>query len=266
MQATPVSWHMLIDAGWAGKPGFKIVCGGEALPRELAEKLTQRGVLWNAYGPTETTIWSSLIKMDAPVDRVTIGKPLANTTMYVLDQNRQPVPAGVPGELYIGGDGLSPGYWKRDELTGRSSSPILSAPGKLVSQRGSGPLSCGWESRISAAHRCAGEDRGFRIELAEIENALREHPGARIAAVKVIEGGPLDKGLAAYFVGAGNPGPEESNSPRFSGTEASGLYGAFPVPGARGSAADAQREDRSQRPARRLRPCALPFRTRKRSA
>jgi amino acid adenylation domain-containing protein len=127
MQATPVTWEMLIEAGWAGQKEFAIVCGGEALPKELAQKLTQCGRLWNAYGPTETAIWSSLAKIDSPIGRISIGKPLPNTTMYVLDGKQQPLPVGVPGELYIGGAGLTPGYWNCRSLLDRSWSRVRSA-------------------------------------------------------------------------------------------------------------------------------------------
>ena len=118
MQATPVTWRILLAAGWQGNHSLKIICGGEALPPDLAQKLLPRAAsLWNIYGPTETTIWSSTCKIEPGEKTITIGRPIANTQMYLLDAHLQPVPIGVPGELYIGGDGLARGYLNRPELT-----------------------------------------------------------------------------------------------------------------------------------------------------
>ena len=117
MQGTPSTWRMLIEAGWEGSPEFKILCGGESLSRELAEALLMRGEVWNLYGPTETTIWSTIHKVESGEGPVPIGRPVANTQIYILDTHLQPVPIGVHGELYIGGDGLARGYLNRPELT-----------------------------------------------------------------------------------------------------------------------------------------------------
>ncbi|HIK08629.1 MAG TPA: amino acid adenylation domain-containing protein, partial [Trichormus sp. M33_DOE_039] len=117
MQATPATWRLLLASGWQGKPDLKILCGGEALDPTLAQQLlscTQE--VWNLYGPTETTIWSAAQKL-SPDEPITIGRPIANTQFYVLDEHLQPVPIGVPGELYIGGYGVARGYWQRPELT-----------------------------------------------------------------------------------------------------------------------------------------------------
>jgi non-ribosomal peptide synthetase component F len=117
MQATPASWRLLLEAGFRAPANFKLLCGGEALPRELADRLLQgSGELWNMYGPTETTIWSSCTRVtnNSPI---TVGGPIANTQFYILDRNDQPVPSGVPGQLHIGGDGVARGYHKRDSLT-----------------------------------------------------------------------------------------------------------------------------------------------------
>ncbi len=119
LQATPVTWWMLLEAGWNGTGRLKALCGGEALPGDLAGKLvTCCKELWNMYGPTETTIWSSIYRVEqAPGGIAPIGRPVGNTTMYVLDGFGQPQPVGVPGELYIGGDGVGRGYLNRPELT-----------------------------------------------------------------------------------------------------------------------------------------------------
>ena len=118
LQATPSTWRLLLEAGWKPQPSFKMLCGGEALPRDLADQLLKtEGVLWNMYGPTETTIWSAISRVNEGPAPVRIGPPIANTQFYVLDQFAQPVPLGIPGELYIGGDGVARGYFQRPELT-----------------------------------------------------------------------------------------------------------------------------------------------------
>ena len=107
VQATPATWRMLIDAGWQGSERLKVLCGGEALSRALANQLLERcGSLWNMYGPTETTIWSTLCRVESGDEPVSIGRPLANTQVYLLDKNLNPAPIGIAGELHIGGDGL----------------------------------------------------------------------------------------------------------------------------------------------------------------
>ena len=118
MQATPVTWRLLLDSGWDGSPRMKMLCGGEALPRPLANRLLGTGgELWNLYGPTETTIWSTVQRVESGEGSVPIGKPIANTQVYILDEKGEPAPPGIAGELYIGGTGAARGYWKRPELT-----------------------------------------------------------------------------------------------------------------------------------------------------
>jgi amino acid adenylation domain-containing protein len=119
MQATPATWRMLIDAGRRGDARLKILCGGEALPPQLAEMLLDRcGSLWNLYGPTETTIWSTCECIDSVHEgRITIGRPVANTRTYILDDHGLPTPVGIAGELYIGGAGVAHGYLNRPEMT-----------------------------------------------------------------------------------------------------------------------------------------------------
>ena len=108
IQATPATWRMLLDSGWEGKKDLKILCGGEALARDLADALLDRcASLWNMYGPTETTVWSAICKVEPGTEPILIGRPIANTEIYLLDDKLQPVPIGVPGELHIGGDGLA---------------------------------------------------------------------------------------------------------------------------------------------------------------
>ncbi|MCC5624304.1 non-ribosomal peptide synthetase, partial [Nostoc sp. CHAB 5715] len=117
MQATPATWRLLLTSGWQGKADLKILCGGEALDNSLATQLLSSSQeVWNLYGPTETTIWSAMQKLSND-ESVTIGRPIANTQFYVLDDHLQPVPVGVAGELYIGGVGVARGYWQRPDLT-----------------------------------------------------------------------------------------------------------------------------------------------------
>ena len=119
MQATPATWKLLIAAGWKGDPHLKILCGGEALDTDLARSLLVRSEsLWNMYGPTETTIWSAVLRLaEAGTEAIPIGRPIQNTCFYVLDSMRQPVPQGAAGELWIGGEGLARGYLERPDLT-----------------------------------------------------------------------------------------------------------------------------------------------------
>ncbi len=117
LQATPSTWRMLVEAGWSGNKRLKALCGGEAFPRDLVKQLHARcGEVWNMYGPTETTVWSTAYRIEDPDGPLYIGKPIANTQLYVLDAKFQPVPVGAVGELYIGGAGVTHGYLNRPEL------------------------------------------------------------------------------------------------------------------------------------------------------
>ena len=124
LQGTPASWRLMLEAGFRSRPGFKMLCGGEALPRDLADRLLEGGgALWNMYGPTETTVWSSCGEVLTGNDPIAIGQPIANTQLHVLDRYDQPSPFGVPGQLHIGGDGVAKGYFRRDALTAEKFVP-----------------------------------------------------------------------------------------------------------------------------------------------
>ena len=154
MQATPSGWRILLEAGWKVKPQLKVLCGGEALPRNLADALLEcSNDVWNVYGPTETTIWSSATRVEKQTGPVTIGPPIANTQFYVLDDRLHPVPMGVTGELYIGGAGLARGYWRRPELTAEKFLPNPFGSRTNLSNRRSGALAA------RRSHRTAGPDR-----------------------------------------------------------------------------------------------------------
>ncbi len=204
MQATPVTWRLLFEAGWAPKPGFKALVGGETLPAELAARLLASGVeLWNMYGPTETTVWSTCARISSPSDRITIGKPIANTIVRILDAHKGLCPIGVPGELCIGGAGVSLGYWNRPELTAARFIPdsfsttagaTLYCTGDRARWRSDGTLE--HFGRLDFQIKL----RGFRIEVGEIEAAIAQHPAVRDAAVIAREDVPGDKRLVAYVV------------------------------------------------------------------
>ncbi|MGI8988237.1 MAG: amino acid adenylation domain-containing protein [Bryobacteraceae bacterium] len=209
LQGTPSTWRLLIEAGWRDTPHLKMLCGGEALPRELADQLLDRGgELWNMYGPTETTIWSAVSLVEKGAGPVLIGPPVDNTQFYILDAHGQPVPVGVPGELHIGGDGLARGYFERPELTREKfiPNPFSQTPERLYK---TGDLVRHMpDGRIEFLGRLDNQVkiRGFRIELGEIESILRRHPAVRDAAVMAREDVPGEKKLAAYVsLAAENP-------------------------------------------------------------
>ena len=202
MQATPATWQMLIDAGWHEGKGLKVLCGGEALSSDLANELLQRGViLWNMYGPTETTIWSTTGKVER--QPVSIGTPIANTQIYILDKGGNRVPPGVAGELHIGGDGLARCYLNLPEMTAERfvCDPFSTAPGRRLYKTGdqarylpNGQLE--FLGRIDDQVKI----RGFRIEPGEIESVLRQHPAIHNCVVVAREDTPGEKRLVAYVV------------------------------------------------------------------
>ena len=152
LQATPSTWRLLLEAGWRGKPTLTMLCGGEALPRALADRLNDKGAaLWNLYGPTETTVWSSACRVEPGETPISIGGPIADTRLYVLDKRLRAVPVGVTGELYIGGAGLARGYRNRPGQTaerflpdpfGESPGGRLYRTGDLARWRPDGTLEC----------------------------------------------------------------------------------------------------------------------------
>ncbi|MGP6156224.1 MAG: non-ribosomal peptide synthetase [Vulcanimicrobiaceae bacterium] len=204
LQATPVTWQLLIEAGWNAEPKLKMLCGGEALPRKLAEQLLQRdGELWNMYGPTETTIWSSALRVTSEEGPVPIGPPIANTQFYVLDRNRELVPAGVPGELYIGGDGVALGYFDLPVMTRERfvSDPFRDVAGARLYRTGDVVRTMNggnFEFLGRTDHQI--KLRGFRIELGEIETALARHPDVAEAVAIVGKDRSGEGAIWAYVV------------------------------------------------------------------
>nr|WP_076853629.1 non-ribosomal peptide synthetase [Burkholderia pseudomallei] len=202
MQATPSTWRMLAQHGWprSARP-LTLLCGGEALPPALAERLLAHvPAIWNLYGPTETTVWSTVRRVTTPV--VDIGGPIANTQVYVLDERLRPAPIGVAGELYIGGAGVARGYLNRPELTRERfvDDPFrrggrLYRTGDLARRRADGNLEYLGRNDFQV------KIRGFRIELGEIEAQLAKAHGVRGVALAARDTPTADKRLVAYYVG-----------------------------------------------------------------
>jgi len=203
MQATPYTWRMMLEAGWENYLPIKILCGGEALPKDLAGKLTSRsGSLWNMYGPTETTIWSTakLIKSE---EDITIGRPIANTQVYILDENLNNLNDGEIGEIFIAGDGVAKGYLNRAELTAERfiADPFSEKPGGKMYRTGDlGKIKENGEIQCLGRIDHQVKVRGYRIELEEIEHALIQQPGVKEAVVVAREDNPGDPRLVAYLV------------------------------------------------------------------
>lgn len=204
MQATPATWRLLIESGWGGSPDLTAFCGGEALPQELARELCARTkALWNMYGPTETTIWSTIARIHDPGKQISIGRPINNTEIYILDQHLQPVPAGVPGEIYIGGHGVAKGYRRRPDLTRERflAHPFRKDEGARLYRTGDmGRYRP--DGTIEHLGRCDHQVkiRGFRVELGEIESVLSRHPAIRQAVVAARDDQHGFKQLVAYLV------------------------------------------------------------------
>ena len=211
LQTTPATWRMLLDAGWVPGRTVKMLCGGEAMSRDLADRLMAGGGdLWNLYGPTETTVWSAAGRVEPGEGAVRIGAPIANTELFVLDAERQLLPAGVPGELYIGGEGLARGYHARPDLTEEKfvAHPFSPDPAARLYRTGD-RARIRWDGSIEFLGRLDHQVkiRGYRVELEEIEGTLAEHPGVLTTAVIVREDEPGDKRLVAYFVPNTTPPP-----------------------------------------------------------
>jgi amino acid adenylation domain-containing protein len=207
MQATPSTWKMILDAGWHSSHDVKVLCGGEALPKELADKLlAQAGSLWNMYGPTETTIWSCVKQVKATDEIITIGHPIDNTQVYILDKYLRPLPVGYLGEIYIGGAGVSSGYLNRPDLTAErfADDPFGTTAGGKIYRTGdlgkfleNGEIQC--LGRIDQQLKI----RGHRIEPREIEQNLEKLEGIKEAVVI-----NLEERLVAYLVADPNLGKD----------------------------------------------------------
>lgn len=202
-QATPATWRMLNEFDFSGMNNLTLLSGGEALSSDLAKCLLDKSKdVWNLYGPTETTIWSAIYPVRKVEENIPIGQPIANTQIYLLDKNLNPVPPGTGGELYIGGHGLARGYLNQPDLTAErfipdqfdKSGSRLYKTGDLARFRPDGNIE--YLGRIDHQVKI----RGFRIELGEIENQLLKHPDIKEAVLMVREDNPGDKRLCAYVI------------------------------------------------------------------
>ncbi len=215
MQATPATWRLLLDSGWKGSQGFRALCGGEPLPPDLAAQLLPCcDSLWNLYGPTETTVWSTCMRVQSPLEGGTpdihIGGPIANTRIWILDEQGEPCPRGVPGEICIGGEGVTLGYLGRPELTADRFHPDRFAPAHASESGLPAPLLYRtgdrgrWRPDGNLEHMgrldFQVKVRGFRIELGEIENTLASHPSVSRVVAMAREDRPGDVRLVAYVV------------------------------------------------------------------
>jgi len=205
LQATPVTWRLLLEAGWNNQPPLKALVGGEPLSKALADALLTRGVeLWNLYGPTETTVWSTCARVTDTTGGISIGKPIDNTAVYVLDARGNPCSIGVAGELYIGGAGVTLGYWKRQELTEERFITDPFTPGALFYRTGD---LARWRADGTLEHLGRLDSqiklRGFRIEAGEIETLIARHPAVREVVVIAREDTSGDRRLVAYVVTKG---------------------------------------------------------------
>ncbi|BAY63954.1 amino acid adenylation domain protein [Calothrix brevissima NIES-22] len=211
VQATPATWQLVLAAGWQGNKKLKILCGGEALTRSLANQLLNKGgSLWHMYGPTETTVWSMVYKVEPGINAIPLGRPIANTQIYLLEQparrKNDPIkiaPVGVPGEIYIGGDGVARGYLNRPALNrdrfvyhpfSNEPEARLYKTGDLARYLPDGNIE--FIGRIDNQVKI----RGFRVELGDIETVLSQHSDIREAAVIAKEDNFGNKRLVAYVV------------------------------------------------------------------
>ncbi|GAB4045355.1 non-ribosomal peptide synthetase [Spirosoma litoris] len=204
IQATPVTYKMMLAAGWEQRLPLKILCCGEPMSKDLAQKLTARcGTLWNMYGPTETTIYSTGKQILASDEIITIGRPIQNTQVYILDEHLNPLPEGSIGEIYLAGEGVARGYLNRPDLTKdkfvpnpfeKSARRLMYRTGDLGKFMPDGEIHC--LGRIDQQVKV----RGYRIELGEIEHALITQPGVSEAVVVAREERAGDQRLIAYIV------------------------------------------------------------------
>jgi len=203
IQATPSMFQMLLDSGWEPTISLKLLCGGEFLPKELGIRLLKLpGSLWNMYGPTETTIWSTIKKVEREDDLETIGKPIDNTKIYILDSAKQPLPIGIPGELSISGDGLARGYHNNRDL---SSTKFI--PNNFVKEKDARIYRTGdfakWNNQGELVFLGRLDNqvkiRGHRVELGEIESTLSKIENIKQSAVAIKSDSDNNQLLVAYI-------------------------------------------------------------------
>lgn len=219
MQATPSVYRLLLDSGWKGSSRLKILCGGEAFPPNLVGRLLPLvKEVWNMYGPTETTIWSTIYQVKNEAANIPVGRPIDNTQVYILDPYLKPTPIGVAGELYIGGDGIAHGYFQNDTLTKARFIPNPFKPegaGDLIYKTGDLAYYLS-DGLIKVQGRTDFQIKlhGHRIEIGEIESILSKHPDVREVVIVLREDNPSEKMLVAYIV-AGDETPNVTDLRNF---------------------------------------------------
>jgi amino acid adenylation domain-containing protein len=205
MQATPATYRMMIAAEWTSTPALKVLCCGEPMTNDLAGKLLARsGTVYNMYGPTETTIYSIGTQVINADEVITIGKPIANTEVYILNENNEQVAEGETGEICITGEGVARGYLNQPQLTAEKFidnpfAPVGTAKlyrtGDLGKFLKNGDIQC--FGRIDHQIKI----NGYRVELGEIEYNLSKQPSIKDVIVTVREDKLGSKYLAAYIIG-----------------------------------------------------------------
>ena len=214
LQAAPAGWRLLLESGWQGHTRFRAVSGGEPLSLAVAEALLARcGEVWNGYGPTECTVYATFWKVENPRAGIVIGRPIANTTVWILDEQRQLCPNGVPGEIWIGGAGVALGYLNRPELTAERfiADPYANTSDARLYRTGDRGR---WLANGTIEHLGRIDFqiklRGYRIEPGEIETHLVSQPEIAHAVVTVREVRPGDARLLAYLVAAPDTAVDET--------------------------------------------------------
>ncbi|MEZ5490839.1 MAG: amino acid adenylation domain-containing protein [Gammaproteobacteria bacterium] len=205
MQATPATWQMLIESGWQTALPIKALCGGDKLSRSLADDLLERvDSLWNMFGPTETTVWSAVARVELSDKPITIGNPIANTELYVVDKEGALLPPGVLGELWIGGAGVTAGYRNREDLTTDrfidAKYDWLIKPSRLYRTGDQAVMHRDGQIEIVGRFDQQIKLRGFRIEVGEIEQRLVSHEAIKQAVVLLREDTPGNQRLVAYLI------------------------------------------------------------------
>jgi amino acid adenylation domain-containing protein len=201
IQATPSKFRLLLEAGWNGSKIRKALCGGEPFPLDIARRLLPIvEEVWNMYGPTETTVWSTIHRIQKADGLIPIGRPIANTAIYILDEGLRPVLPGEKGEIYIGGSGLSLGYMGRNDLTAERFQMIPSVSALAYKTGDSGRFLWNGELEIFGRLDHQVKLRGYRLELGEVEAVIASMPGVEQCLTAVKEFGPDDPRLVAYVV------------------------------------------------------------------
>ncbi|WP_343746119.1 amino acid adenylation domain-containing protein [Chitinophaga sp.] len=212
LEATPAMWNLLLASGWKGREGLLAISGGEAMSEGLVQQLLKlTGRLWNMYGPTETTIFSTILEVNSPEQANLIGRPIANTQLYILDACQQLLPIGVPGELCIAGDGVALGYLNNDLLTKDRFIPHPYGKGKLYRTGDIASWTATGDVIFYGRRDNQIKVNGYRIELGEIEESLLASGLLRQAVVTVYQAG-AEKVLVAYYTADGTVSAEALRS------------------------------------------------------